>query len=195
MACPLALHSYVRVLLCIHHSRDHAPSRCCWEPASLAASVWSHSFIWGSHPREHKEDTSHSTRRLPLYALQLVRELFGGTVILQDCYTILHPATGAPLVVDIALPELRFAVLLPRPRDAVRNTGAPLGSVCAAVRVARQCGWELVVLPKEVLQPGSISDRSTAAWRKLEDAVREHLRRHAERLLQGPAPDSSGAAA
>lgn len=120
----------------------------------------------------------------------MVRELFGSTLDLQDCYSILHPATGAPLVVDIALPELCFAVLLNRPRDTVRNTGTPLGSVCVAVRLARLCGWELVVLPREVLQPGSSSGSSTAGW-ELEDAIRVHLRRHATRLLHRPAAESS----
>jgi hypothetical protein len=64
------------------------------------------------------------------------------------------PFTGTPLVLHIAVPQLRFGLRVCRWYEVTRNTGALLGAKAAAVRQARLAGWELAHILPNTMQMG-----------------------------------------
>lgn len=90
------------------------------------------------------------------------------TYVVAEYFTIAEPCTGAPLQFEIAAPQLRFALMLPKPDDVVHNTGALIFVHAARVRLAQRAGWEVAALPPGLLLPGrSHTDQ--------QQAVRDYL--------------------
>lgn len=83
--------------------------------------------------------------------MQVVSDLCGPAYDVQLVRKLKDPATGAPMLLDVALPGLKFGVQLGQPHQFARNTGAPVGSRLVLPRLVQGAGWELAVLPQEVL--------------------------------------------
>ena len=75
----------------------------------------------------------------------------GGAYGVESLYRLADPGSGAAVLVDVAVPRLKLAVLLARSLDVAHPSQAPLGTFLVAARLARSWGWEVVVVPRAVL--------------------------------------------
>ena len=84
-----------------------------------------------------------------LYPLQAVEDLCGqGFKVLQSHRIRDAGRPSGVQLADLAVPQLRFAVLLSKPAALARNTGEPLAAgQLVTVRMLRYLGWHAVLLP------------------------------------------------
>ena len=75
------------------------------------------------------------------------------------------PQSSATMLLDFAVPELRFGVRIGQYSDLVRTTGLPLGHVTLLQRLGRLTGWEVALLPppKLLVRPDAPPEERLAA--------------------------------
>ncbi|GAB4823409.1 hypothetical protein N2152v2_010455 [Parachlorella kessleri] len=91
---------------------------------------------------------------------QVLQGICGDSHPVHHNYRIRDLDTGAPMLLDLAVPSLRLAVQLERWFDRTVNTGAPASKALIRGRLLRHWGWQLVVVPGAV-QEAAVRPAST----------------------------------
>ncbi|GAB4823116.1 hypothetical protein N2152v2_010162 [Parachlorella kessleri] len=69
----------------------------------------------------------------------------------REHYLLQDPHSGAAVLLDLVVPELRFGVRVAQSADVVRTTSLPVGHATLQQRLGRLVGWEVALLPPPML--------------------------------------------